>query len=106
MVDEISTRLDRHVILTTSGVIALNTFVAGLNQAVHAKTAGSHVALREHNSGAESCRELFKGSKDLASHSAKTRLSKSSSLHSKKFLVGRCRFFVRHEWEFCSLNDP
>jgi len=28
---------------------------------------GSHVALHEHNSGAESGRELFKGSKDSAS---------------------------------------
>jgi len=44
-----------------------NTFVAGLNQAVHAKTSGSHVALHERNSGAESSRELFRGSKDAAS---------------------------------------
>ena len=32
-----------------------------------AKTTGSHVALRARNSGAESGRELFKGSKDTAS---------------------------------------
>jgi len=33
----------------------------------HAKTIRSHVALRMRNSGAESSRELFKGSKDTAS---------------------------------------
>jgi len=32
-----------------------------------AKTTGSHVASREHHSGDESGRELFKGSKDAAS---------------------------------------
>jgi len=32
-----------------------------------AKTTGSHVALLTHNSGGESGRELFKGSKDVAS---------------------------------------
>jgi len=32
----------------------------------HAKTTGSHVALRACNLGAESGRELFKGSKDTA----------------------------------------
>jgi len=39
-----------------------------------ARTTGLHMALRERDSGAESSRELFKGSKD-----------KFSSLHSKKF---------------------
>ena len=32
----------------------------------HANTTGSHMALHAHNSGAESGRELFKGSKDTA----------------------------------------
>ena len=41
--------------------------MSGLNQAVRAKTTGSHVALCVRNSGAESGRELFKGSKDSAS---------------------------------------
>jgi len=44
-----------------------------------------HVALRERNSGAESSRELFKGSKDMTSLLACTR---------KNFLVGGCGFFV------------
>jgi len=47
--------------------LQLNTFEAGLNQAVHATTTRSHVALRMRNSGAQSGRELFKGSKDSAS---------------------------------------
>jgi len=33
----------------------------------HSRTTGSHVALCKVNSGAESGRELFKGSKDMAS---------------------------------------
>jgi len=45
----------------------VNTYEAGLNQAVHAKTTGLRVALRARNSGAESGKELFKGSKNVAS---------------------------------------
>ena len=41
----------------------VNTFAAGLIQAVRTKTACSHVALHGHNSGAKSRRELFKHSK-------------------------------------------
>jgi len=44
-----------------------NTFTASLNQAVHAKTTGSQLALRERKYGAESGRELFKCSKDSTS---------------------------------------
>jgi len=44
-----------------------SNFEAGLNQAVRAKTTGSHVALHKRNSGAKSGIELFKGSKDTAS---------------------------------------
>jgi len=46
---------------------SINTLTSGLNQAVCAKTIGSHVVLRVRNSGAESGRELSKGSKDAAS---------------------------------------
>jgi len=50
----------------------------------HARTTRSHVALCERNSGAESGRELFKGSK---------RRGKSSSLYSKKvFWLGGMDF--------------
>jgi len=42
----------------------VNTFIARLIQAVHAKIAGLHVVLRGLNSGTESIRELFKCSKD------------------------------------------
>jgi len=49
-----------------SYLLFLNTFASDLNQAVRAKTTGSYVALRERNSGAESSRELFKGSKDYS----------------------------------------
>ena len=45
----------------------LITFVSDLFQAFCAKTAGSHMTLRKLNSGTESGRELFKGSKDSAS---------------------------------------
>jgi len=45
----------------------MHTFAAGLIQAVRAKTAGLHVAWREHNSGAKSARKLFKRSKGSAS---------------------------------------
>ena len=45
----------------------INTYEAGLNQAVHVKTTCSHVALCEPNSGTVNTRELFKHSKDLAS---------------------------------------
>jgi len=45
----------------------LNISTSGLNQAVHAKTTRPHITLQECNSDTESCRELFKGSKDSAS---------------------------------------
>ena len=51
-----------------------------------AKTTGSHVALRAPNSGAESGRELFKGSKDTASLLVYTR---------KKFFGWGVRVFWR-----------
>ena len=51
-----------------------------------ARTTGSHVALRALNSGTESGRELFKGSKDAACLLVFTR--------KKIFLVGGCGFFV------------
>jgi len=41
--------------------------VASLNQAVHARTTGSRMTLCDRNSGTKSGRELFKGSKDMAS---------------------------------------
>jgi len=41
--------------------------MSGLNQAVCVKTTGLHVALHTHNSGTESGKKLFKGSKDAAS---------------------------------------
>ena len=45
----------------------VNTFVSSKFQEFHAKTTGSHVALRERNSGAKSGGELLKCSKNLAS---------------------------------------
>ena len=45
----------------------LNTFAAGLIQAVRAKTAGSHVALHGNFSGLVSTTNLVKVSKDSAS---------------------------------------
>jgi len=45
----------------------------------------SHMALHERNSGAECCRELFKGSNDSASLLVRIE---------KKFLVRWCRFFL------------
>ena len=62
-----------------------NTFASSLNQKVHTKTTGSHVTLREYNSGAESNRKLFKRSKDLASLEV---------CNEKQFLVSGHRFFV------------
>jgi len=50
-----------------------------------AKTTGSHMGLRKRNSGVESGRELFKGSKDLASHLVCTQ---------KKFFAWGYGFFV------------
>jgi len=49
------------------------------------KTTRLHMVLHTQNSGAESGRELFTGSKDLASLLVCTR---------KKFLLGVCGFFV------------
>jgi len=45
----------------------MHTFAARLIQAVRAKTAGSHMTLRGHNSRAKSARKLFKHSKGSAS---------------------------------------
>jgi len=45
--------------------ITLNTFAPRLIQAVRAKTAGSHVALRGNCSGPVSATDLVKGSKTL-----------------------------------------
>jgi len=50
-----------------------------------AKTTGLHMALCTRNSGAESGRELFKGSKDVANLLVCTR---------KKIFGWGCRFFV------------
>jgi len=63
-----------------SRAVVLNTFESDLFQVFRAKTARSHVALREPNSGTESGRELFK--------------AQSCSLQSEKFFVGGCGFFV------------
>jgi len=54
-------------------------------RASRVKTTRSHMALRAHNSGAESGRELFKGSRDAASLLVCTR---------KNFFVGGADFFV------------
>ena len=63
----------------------INTIASVLFQAFRTKSGGSHVALRKRNSDAESARELFKCSKDLASHVV---------CNEKQFLVGGCGFFV------------
>jgi len=52
--------------ISFAGFQSFNTFPARLIQAVHTKTACSHLAFCGSNSGAESARELFKPSKDLA----------------------------------------
>jgi len=62
----------------------INTFALGLIQAVHAKTAGSHVALRWNFSGPVSATDPVKISKDLASLEVCTR---------KKFFGWGVRFF-------------
>ena len=68
----------------------LNTFTAGLNQVVRAKTAESHMTLREQNSGAESTRELLKHW-----------LSKWCSLQWKKFSGWGLWIFCEwhHKWK-------
>jgi len=66
-----------------SNAMIFNTFAFGPTQVVCAKSTRSHVALRMRNSGAESGRELFKGSKDAASPLVCTE---------KKFLVGDADF--------------
>jgi len=48
-------------------MIFLDFFVSGKFQTFRAKSSRSHMALCECNSGAESARELFKGSKDSVS---------------------------------------
>ena len=48
-------------------VVFLTLFAAGLNQAVHAKIAASHIALWKRKSGIKSARELCKPLKELAS---------------------------------------
>jgi len=58
----------------------INSFASYKLRTFRAKTTGSHVALREHNSGAKSGGELFIGSKDAESLIACT--------CSKYFLVG------------------
>jgi len=45
----------------------INTFAAGLIQAVREKTAGLHMALRRNFSGPVSATDLVKSSKDSAS---------------------------------------
>jgi len=60
--------------------------MSGLIQAVHKKTAGSHVALRGNISAPVSVTNLVEVSKDVASLAVCTR--------KKFFLVGGCRFFV------------
>jgi len=67
----------------TNYVILFNTFAPGLIQAVHAKTAGSHGALRGNFSG--KCYRPGQSSKDLASLVVCTR---------KKFFGWGMRFFV------------
>jgi len=47
--------------------VVLNTFAAGLIQAVYAKTVGLHVALHGNFSGPVSVKDLVKGSKESAS---------------------------------------
>jgi len=51
----------------------VNTFAFGRFQGFHTKNNGSHVPLCKRNSGAESGRQLFKGSKEAASLAAFTR---------------------------------
>jgi len=72
-------------VINSKKMDVLNTFSAWLVQAVHAKTACSHVTLHKPNSNAVSARELFK----------RWRLGKSCSLQWKNlFLVLGFRFFV------------
>jgi len=62
------TRRDHSIIACSSHIymgVVLHAHAAFGNFC--ARTTGSHMALRMHNSGAESGRELFKGSKDTAS---------------------------------------
>jgi len=69
----------------------LNSFARWLIQVVHAKTAGSRLALRRNFSGPVSATDLVKSSKDLASLVVCTR--------KEIFLVGRCEFYEwRHKW--------
>jgi len=51
----------------------MNTLVSGRIRDFRAETTGVHVALRVRSSGAESGRELLKGSKDVASLLVSTR---------------------------------
>jgi len=53
--------------LTRKKGVHVNTLALVLFKDFHANATGSHVTLRERNSGARSGRELFKGSKDVAS---------------------------------------
>ena len=67
----------------------VNTFAAGLIQAVRTKTACSHVALNGRNSGAKSRRELFKHSK----------YSEVLQFWFRIFCAGfGFGFFVSHKW--------
>ena len=63
----------------------INTLTSGLNQAVHKKTAGLHVALRRNISSPVRVMDLFEASKHAASLVVCTR---------KKLFGSGCRFFV------------
>ena len=63
---------DRHVQAMRFSVLctptdSFNTLASGRFGDFHTRTTRSHVALHAHNSGVESGRELFKGSKDTES---------------------------------------
>ena len=83
--------LDNDECSSVEGIYYLLAFKASLNQVVHAKTTGLHLALCVRNSGAKSGRELFKGSKDA------TRLLVCMW---KKFVGWGVRIFCewRHKW--------
>jgi len=69
----------------------VNSFASGNFWGFRTKIAGLHMALCKRNSGTESGRELFKGSKDLASLLVCTK---------KIFFGWEMRIFCewRHEW--------
>jgi len=69
----------------TSSALFFKSFASNNVWGYRVMKIGSHVALRKRNSGAESSRELFKGSKDMASPLVCIQ---------KNFLVRTCRFLV------------